>query len=113
VRQFRGASGEVQHVVFHLHHGAGHPVLAVTDDGPGIPADQRQALFERFTRLDASRSRDAGGTGLGLAIVHDIVTRYRGTLVVTKHNRQVLASRFVSPAQTDEPRVTAESPLTC
>lgn len=71
-------------VAFHLHQGAGHTVLAVTDDGPGIPADQRQAVFERFTRLDASRSREAGGTGLGLAIVHDIVTRHRGTLVVTE-----------------------------
>jgi signal transduction histidine kinase len=60
-----------------------HTVLTVTDDGPGIPEDQREAVFERFTRLDSSRTREAGGAGLGLAIVHDIVTRHRGTIVIT------------------------------
>ena len=61
-----------------LHEAAGTTVLTITDDGPGIPVQQRQAVFERFTRLEPSRSREAGGTGLGLAIVQDIVTRHRG-----------------------------------
>jgi signal transduction histidine kinase len=71
-------------VAFELHQSAGQTVLAIIDDGPGIPADQGQAVFERFTRLDSSRSREAGGAGLGLAIVHDIVTRHRGTIVITE-----------------------------
>ena len=52
-------------------------VLAVEDDGPGVPSDQRQRIFERFVRLDAARSPD-GGTGLGLAIVHAITVRHSG-----------------------------------
>ncbi len=70
-------------VAFELHESAGTTVLVIADDGPGIPEDQRQAVFARFTRLDPSRSREAGGAGLGLAIVHDIVARHRGTVVVT------------------------------
>ena len=71
-------------VTFELHEDAGHTVLAVSDDGPGIPADQRQSVFTRFTRLDESRSPEAGGAGLGLAIVHDIVTRHRGAIVIAE-----------------------------
>ena len=61
---------------------AGRPaaVLTVTDDGPGIPPEERAAVFDRFYRLQASRSRDTGGTGLGLAIVRDVVTAHDGTV---------------------------------
>ena len=62
--------------------GAGVAVLEVVDDGPGIPLDQREAVFDRFTRLDAARDRDAGGAGLGLAIARDIAVRHGGGLVV-------------------------------
>jgi signal transduction histidine kinase len=48
-------------------------VLTVVDDGPGIPAADRARVFERFARLDASRSQDSGGSGLGLAIVRQLV----------------------------------------
>jgi signal transduction histidine kinase len=50
----------------------------VDDDGPGIPADQRSAVFDRFHRLDGGRSRDAGGAGLGLAIVQAIASAHGG-----------------------------------
>lgn len=52
---------------------AGTARLVVADDGPGIPESDRHRIFERFTRLDDARSRDAGGFGLGLAIVRDVV----------------------------------------
>jgi signal transduction histidine kinase len=57
-------------------------VIEVADDGPGIPAHERERVFERFTRLDESRDRDQGGAGLGLAIVRDVATRHGGTATV-------------------------------
>lgn len=59
---------------------AGWARLWVDDDGPGIPPADRDRVFERFTRLDDSRTRDQGGSGLGLAMVRSIVTRHRGSV---------------------------------
>jgi len=58
----------------------GHAVLTVVDDGPGIPAGERERVFERFARLDDARDRDAGGTGLGLAIVRELLRRSDGSI---------------------------------
>ncbi|MFC7532862.1 sensor histidine kinase [Actinoplanes sp. GCM10030250] len=57
-------------------------VIVVTDDGPGIPAADRDRVFQRFTRLDDARARDAGGSGLGLAIVRELVRRHGGTVTL-------------------------------
>ena len=57
--------------------------LYVEDTGIGIPEGERQAVFDRFYRVDKARSREAGGSGLGLSIVHDAVKRHRGTIEVT------------------------------
>jgi len=56
--------------------------VQVCDDGPGIPVERREAVFDRFTRLDETRTRDGGGSGLGLAIARDIAHAHGGTLTV-------------------------------
>jgi signal transduction histidine kinase len=58
-------------------------VVSVSDDGPGIPPQDRERVFERFTRLDGARERSSGGAGLGLAIVRELITRSGGTVALT------------------------------
>ena len=57
-------------------------VISVQDDGPGILVEDRERVFERFTRLDDDRSRDTGGSGLGLAIAREIAERHGGAVTV-------------------------------
>jgi len=57
--------------------------VVVVDDGPGIPEDERERVFDRFYRVQESRSRASGGTGLGLPIVQDIVRSHGGRVSLT------------------------------
>jgi signal transduction histidine kinase len=57
-------------------------VLHVADDGSGVLPAERERVFDRFVRLDDSRSRGAGGSGLGLAIVREIVTAHEGRVTI-------------------------------
>lgn len=76
--------------------------LAVTDNGPGIPAHLQGEVFERFARGDSSRSRAAGSTGLGLAIVAAVVHAHNGT--VTLHSKPGETQFTVRlPAQSSSP----------
>lgn len=56
-------------------------VLAVEDDGPGIPEAERARVFDRFVRLEDARERDSGGSGLGLSIAREIARLHGGTVV--------------------------------
>ena len=60
----------------------GHPILTVRDTGIGIPANQQERIFERFYRVDKSRSRETGGTGLGLAIVKHIAEIHHAQILL-------------------------------
>jgi len=68
----RHASSEVE---LSLEVVGGTARIAVTDDGHGIPEQDRERVFDRFTRLDEARDRDSGGTGLGLAITRELLRR--------------------------------------
>lgn len=65
-------------VAVRVHNGDGRAVVEVHDDGPGMPPEVAARAFERFSRADASRSRNGGGAGLGLAIVQAIVQAHDG-----------------------------------
>jgi signal transduction histidine kinase len=67
--------------------------LAVCDAGPGVPDADKDKIFERFYRIDASRSRAVGGTGLGLAIVRELVEQFGGR--VRCEDNHPVGARFV------------------
>jgi two-component system, OmpR family, osmolarity sensor histidine kinase EnvZ len=56
--------------------------ITIDDDGPGIPADEREEVFKPFYRLDQARNQDISGTGLGLAIARDIARSHGGEIVL-------------------------------
>ena len=61
----------------------GEAVITIADDGPGIPEENRERLFERFFRADPSRARKSGGSGLGLSIVAAIAESHGGSVSVS------------------------------
>ncbi len=80
------ADNAVQHansaITFSLSEEKDWIVIRVEDDGPGIAAEDREAIFHRFARLDNARDRDHGGAGLGLAIVYESIKAHGGTIEV-------------------------------
>ena len=86
--------------------------IAVSDNGPGIPADQLEHIFERFTRGDAGLTQRVGGTGLGLAISKSLVELHGGTIERRVHARQglelPLAAADRSPAPGEPSPAAAE-----
>jgi two-component system phosphate regulon sensor histidine kinase PhoR len=71
--------------------------IGVVDDGPGIPPDALERVFERFYRLDKARSREQGGTGLGLSIVKHIVQSHGGRIWATSELGQGAKFFFTIP----------------
>src|SRR5262249_31818186 len=84
-------------------------VMLVDDRGPGVPAGERERIFEPFLRLEASRNRDRGGAGLGLAIARHLLHSLGGSIEV--EDRPGGGARFrvrlpLTPPQTAHPRPT-------
>ncbi|WP_171075133.1 sensor histidine kinase [Nonomuraea basaltis] len=67
-------------------------VVTVTDDGEGIPPQDRERVFERFTRLESARAKEKGGSGLGLPLSREIATAHHGTLTIADYSP---GARFV------------------
>jgi signal transduction histidine kinase len=71
--------------------------IDVNDEGPGIPAAARPALFERFARADDARARDGGGAGLGLALSRAIAESHGGSLQLADQNGRGATFRLFLP----------------
>jgi signal transduction histidine kinase len=84
--QARGA------VVVRIDESAGAAQLVVEDDGPGIPPNALERVFDRFSRIDTARSRSHGGAGLGLAIVRHVAAAHGGR--AWAENRPTGGARF-------------------
>ena len=74
------------------------PMIAVDDDGPGIPEAQMAEVFEPFVRLEQSRNRATGGAGLGLSIARSIVLSHGGELVLANRKEGGLRAEIRLPA---------------
>lgn len=89
--------------------------VSVSDDGPGIPSDQLERIFERFTRGDAGLTQRVGGTGLGLAISKSLVELHGGSIAAESTPGQGSTFRMRLPVATeaavggDQGRATAEA----
>jgi signal transduction histidine kinase/HAMP domain-containing protein len=79
--------------------------VAVSDDGPGIPPDQLDHVFDRFTRGEAGLTQRVGGTGLGLAIAKSLIELHGGAIGVTSKEGEGATFRIVLPALSDREAV--------
>jgi len=77
----------------------GGVALAVADTGTGIPAEHLPRIFERFYRVDPSRSREQGGTGLGLAIVKHLVEAHGGSVTAESKLSRGTTIRLLFPGR--------------
>lgn len=81
-------------VVVNLEEDKKHVLVSVRDNGPGIPPEHLSRIFERFYRIEKSRSKDRGGTGLGLAIVKHILNAHNTKIMVKSQLEKGTTFRF-------------------
>lgn len=86
-------------VTVRLHRNPGQIVIAVEDEGIGIPPADLDRIFERFYRVDKARGRGTGGTGLGLSIVRHVMANHGGEVNVTSQEGEGSSFRLILPAQ--------------
>jgi len=103
IKYAEGGEGEPE-IRISLSRRAGDVVLAVADNGPGVPDDKRDDVVKRFVRLDASRSKP--GTGLGLSLVGAVMEMHHGRLELDathpeRENNRGLTVRMVFPIRPD------------
>lgn len=84
--------------------GMNYAIVRFSDHGPGVPADARSKIFERFYTADPSRARQKGGTGLGMAIAQSVVKAHHGFICASGSDGTGLTLTVVLPAAPVEPR---------
>ena len=89
------------HATLHVEDGA-QLVIRVLDEGPGIPVEAIEQVFEPFFRLESSRNRETGGTGLGLSIARDIAQAHGGTLTLDNRAEGGLAAVLTLPRRLED-----------
>ena len=72
--------------------------LVVKDDGPGIPDDKLESVFDPFVRIETSRSKETGGVGLGLTIARSIARAHQGEIVLSNRREGGLSATLRLPA---------------
>ena len=85
-------------IVVKARHADGWLTVTIDDDGPGIPPDEREAVFRPFYRLDGGRNVDGGGSGLGLAISRDIAMGHGGDVILADSPLGGLRAVLMIPA---------------
>ena len=86
--------------VIHIEDNNQQVVIRVRDNGPGIPPNQLEQVFEPFFRVESSRNRDTGGTGLGLSIARDIAQAHGGSLTLRNLSEGGLEATLTIPRST-------------
>jgi two-component system osmolarity sensor histidine kinase EnvZ len=98
VNLVRNACRHGEKVAIAGSHEGGHLTITVDDDGPGVPAEELEAIFKPFYRLDAARNLDESGTGLGLAIARDIARSHGGDITLERSPMGGLRAIVTVPA---------------
>lgn len=89
--------------------GMNYAIVRFSDHGPGVPADARSKIFERFYTADPSRARQKGGTGLGMAIAQSVVKAHHGFICASCSDGTGLTLTVVLPVAPVEPRPLAQT----
>lgn len=89
--------------------GMNYAIVRFSDHGPGVPAEARSKIFERFYTADPSRARQKGGTGLGMAIAQSVVKAHHGFICASGSEGTGLTLTVVLPVAPVEPRPLAQT----
>jgi heavy metal sensor kinase len=98
-------------IIVEVNATSGRPMIEVRDTGPGIPAAHRDRIFDRFYRVDASRSREGGGVGLGLAIARWAVEANGGQIELAGEPMEGSLFRVILPAPDDSSKAGGDRKL--